>query len=276
MTHDAPTLHNFSVERVPPFEAIRYLRTLLYVGPPDVVSDAMAAAIEREFPSLCVKNVRDLKAALCEFEIPLRLLLVDLELANSLNSCAGELLKQHPSIAVVIVTEGDQRESAGRLHFIDTRLVRGVLPLNVSLDVLLSILRIILKGGTYFPSATYGIQEGALREAGSPRSPDSPAETILRLAHEVRAKTMHQLTKRENEILARIALGNQNKIIAAALGLSEHTVKIHIHNIITKLGVHNRTEAVAMYFEHEETDGGEALPGDSVHSGSGSVPGGDA
>jgi hypothetical protein len=71
-------------------------------------------------------------------------------------------------------------------------------------------------------------------------------------------------------------LGNQNKIIAAAFGLSEHTVKIHIHNIITKLGVHNRTEAVAMYFEHEETDGGEALPGDSVHSGSGSVPGGDA
>lgn len=49
-------------------------------------------------------------------------------------------------------------------------------------------------------------------------------------------------------------MGNQNKIIAAALGLSEHTVKIHIHNIITKLGVHNRTEVVALYFEYRRKD----------------------
>jgi len=275
MTHDAPTLHNFSVDLVPPLEAIRYLRTLLYVGPPDVVSDAIAAAIEREFPSLCVKNVPDLNAALGDFEIPLRLLLVDVELAQGLNTCAGEILKRHPSVAVVIVTEGDQRDSAGRLNFVDTRLVRGVLPLNVSLDVLLSVLRIILKGGTYFPSVTYSNQDSVLWEAGSPRSPDSPAETKLRFAQEIRGKTMHQLTKRENEILGRIALGNQNKIIAAAFGLSEHTVKIHIHNIITKLGVHNRTEAVAIYFEHQETLGGEALPNGSVRSSS-SVPGDDA
>lgn len=79
---------------------------------------------------------------------------------------------------------------------------------------------------------------------------------------------MHQLTKRENEILARIALGNQNKIIAAALGLSEHTVKIHIHNIITKLGVHNRTEAVAFYFEHKEVVN-DVPPAKHVHSNGG-------
>jgi DNA-binding NarL/FixJ family response regulator len=255
---------------------MRYLRTLLYVGPPDGVSDAMAAAIEREFPSLCVKNVPDLNAALGEFEVPLRLLLIDLDLAHGLNGCAGEILKRYPSIAVAIVTGGDQRENAGGLHFIDTRLVRGVLPLNVSLDVLLSILRIILKGGTYFPSATYGNQEGALREASSDQATGLAPETKLRLAPQVQGKIMHQLTKRENEILARIALGNQNKIIAAALGLSEHTVKIHIHNIITKLGVHNRTEAVAIYFEHEEAYGGGALRDGPVRSASGSVPGDNA
>ena len=72
--------------------------------------------------------------------------------------------------------------------------------------------------------------------------------------------------KRENEILARIALGNQNKIIAAALGLSEHTVKIHIHNIITKLGVHNRTEAVAFYFERKDKNVDDVPPEDHVRS----------
>lgn len=60
---------------------------------------------------------------------------------------------------------------------------------------------------------------------------------------------MLDLTVRELGILSRVARGQQNKIIAADLGLSEHTVKLHIHNIITKLGVHNRTEAAVLYLE---------------------------
>ena len=61
---------------------------------------------------------------------------------------------------------------------------------------------------------------------------------------------MDGLTEREVEILGMVAQGNQNKIIAFNLGLSEHTVKIHIHNVIQKLGVHNRTEAAAQYFKY--------------------------
>ncbi|MDN3722302.1 helix-turn-helix transcriptional regulator [Roseibium salinum] len=44
------------------------------------------------------------------------------------------------------------------------------------------------------------------------------------------------LTPRENEVLALIAQGLQNKNIAAALRLSEHTIKLHIHHIISKMG----------------------------------------
>ena len=227
------------------------LRTLLYVGPPEVISAAMAAAIEREFPFLTVAQSISLKSALEEFEAPLRLVLIDLLQASELSECAADLLAQHPSASIAIVTDSDLRGSVERLHLIDTRNVQGVLPLNVSLDVLLSMLRIILRGGTYFPSITSQSHDGVSwrPEAGGPEDQKS---------HRVQTnqgKIMHQLTKRENEILARIALGNQNKIIAAALGLSEHTVKIHIHNIITKLGVHNRTEAVALYFEHRDREG---------------------
>lgn len=273
MTHTAPHSQDVSADRVASLEAMPYLRTLLFVGPPDVISGAMAAAIEREFPCLSVKHATELKSVLGEFEIPLRLLLVDLHLAYELSSCAGEVLRRHPSIAVVIVTDGDLRGAAGWLPAIDTRLVRGVLPLNVSLDVLLSILRIILKGGTYFPSIAYGNQDSVSWEGNSPHPFD---EVRSHVAREIQGKTMDQLTKRENEILARIALGNQNKIIAAALGLSEHTVKIHIHNIITKLGVHNRTEAVALYFEQKEKDAGEVSPDGHLRSSDGPVPNGDA
>lgn len=249
----------------PSAEAIAYARTLLFVGPSSIMSGAMVAAIETEFPFIRVEHAASLRSALDQFEAPLRLLLVDLHLAHELSSLSGEVLKLHPTSAFAIVTDSDLRGSGERLHAIDTRIVRGVLPMNVSLDVLLSMLRIILRGGTYFASIPYSNQERASAEIHGAHLIHDPN---LQVAGAMRGKTMHQLTKRENEILARIALGNQNKIIAAALGLSEHTVKIHIHNIITKLGVHNRTEAVAFYFEHKEVVN-DVPPAKHVHSNGG-------
>lgn len=52
------------------------------------------------------------------------------------------------------------------------------------------------------------------------------------------------LTDRESEVLGLLSRGLANKQIAAALGISEHTVKFHVSSIYTKLNVTNRTEAV--------------------------------
>ncbi|MGH6862017.1 MAG: response regulator transcription factor, partial [Phyllobacterium sp.] len=48
--------------------------------------------------------------------------------------------------------------------------------------------------------------------------------------------------------------GLQNKIIADRLTLSEHTVKVHVHNLIRKLRVHNRTQAAAVYRNTREQE----------------------
>jgi NarL family two-component system response regulator YdfI len=57
--------------------------------------------------------------------------------------------------------------------------------------------------------------------------------------------TAHQtLTSRETEVLGMIADGLGNKIIAARLGISTHTVKFHIASIFAKLEAGSRTEAV--------------------------------
>jgi NarL family two-component system response regulator YdfI len=57
----------------------------------------------------------------------------------------------------------------------------------------------------------------------------------------------HQpLTPREIEVLGMIAEGLGNKIIAARLGISEHTVKFHIASIFAKLNAGSRTEAVTI------------------------------
>ena len=53
-----------------------------------------------------------------------------------------------------------------------------------------------------------------------------------------------RLTERELDVLAQLALGLPNKAIAFRLGISEHTVKYHVGEILGKLGAASRTEAV--------------------------------
>jgi DNA-binding NarL/FixJ family response regulator len=53
---------------------------------------------------------------------------------------------------------------------------------------------------------------------------------------------MEKLTLREREISTLVAQALSNKEIARKLGLTEGTVKVHLHNIFDKLGLQNRTQ----------------------------------
>jgi DNA-binding NarL/FixJ family response regulator len=58
--------------------------------------------------------------------------------------------------------------------------------------------------------------------------------------------TPADLTAREIQVLQLVAQGHQNKEIAYALNIAEETAKIHVKHIFSKLGVQNRTQAVAV------------------------------
>lgn len=73
--------------------------------------------------------------------------------------------------------------------------------------------------------------------AGGRRIPSAIAE---RLAERM---TSPELSPRELEVLHLVVRGESNKRIAAALNISEATVKGHVNNIFIKLGVSDRTEA---------------------------------
>lgn len=66
-------------------------------------------------------------------------------------------------------------------------------------------------------------------------------------------KLCTNLTRREEEVLKLMARGLQNKHIAEHLDVSEHTVKLHVHNVIFKLGAINRTDAAIRF--HQENGG---------------------
>ena len=54
-------------------------------------------------------------------------------------------------------------------------------------------------------------------------------------------------TKREIDILACIATGSGNKQVACSLGITERTVKTHLERLYDRLGLHSRSEAVALW-----------------------------
>ncbi len=58
------------------------------------------------------------------------------------------------------------------------------------------------------------------------------------------------LSSREREVLARIAAGDSNKLIARAFDLSPHTVKRHVANILDKLDLRSRGQAAAWFQQH--------------------------
>ncbi len=73
--------------------------------------------------------------------------------------------------------------------------------------------------------------------AGKSRIPGPVAE---RLAERMSGQA---LTDRETDVLKLIVSGNSNKEIASALFISEATVKTHVNNLLSKLGVSDRTQA---------------------------------
>ena len=68
------------------------------------------------------------------------------------------------------------------------------------------------------------------------------------LARSIPSRSCPQLTPRENEVLQCVAAGLQNKEVAQELGISVATARNHIHNILEKLEVHSKLEAVSLAF----------------------------
>ncbi len=86
----------------------------------------------------------------------------------------------------------------------------------------------------------------AIKAAANGQVQLSP-KAAARLMREVRApESPESLTDRETEVLRLLAQGQSNKEIAHTLSIGEKTVKTHVSNILSKLGVPSRTQA-ALY-----------------------------
>ena len=128
----------------------------------------------------------------------------------------------HPGIKIVILTT--YGTSAELATAVTNGAVGVLLKDKVEMD-LLNTIRFVIEGNQVIPTRL--------------------------LAQIEEDKAMGKLTDRQMEILASVAEGQSNADIALQFGLSEITVKKHLSAIFERLGVANRSEAVALAFRKQ-------------------------
>lgn len=144
---------------------------------------------------------------------------------------AIEIRSQFPGARVLMLTAFDGDED---IHKALQAGAQGYVFKNSSVEKLIPALRAVLAGQRWIPK-----------------------EVASRLASR---KTFENLTQREVQVMQELARGLANKEIADTLGISEHTVKTHLKNILGKLRAADRTEAVTTAIQrgiiHLEPSGG--------------------
>jgi DNA-binding NarL/FixJ family response regulator len=94
----------------------------------------------------------------------------------------------------------------------------------------------------------------------SPRVTRRVIESFGRQLPQAPRVEVPELTERETEVLAQIALGRSNAEIAVELFVGEATVKTHVSNVLAKLGVRDRIQAVVFAYENGIAVRGGSLP----------------
>ena len=97
---------------------------------------------------------------------------------------------------------------------------------------------------------------------GHARATGQSGRRVLAAIHTPQAHERHpdprsepdRLTRREREILELLSVGHSDAEIADKLFISQRTVNNHVHAILNKLGVHNRTQAAAAYARQRRID----------------------
>ncbi|MGW8250267.1 MAG: helix-turn-helix domain-containing protein [Anaerolineales bacterium] len=143
------------------------------------------------------------------------------------------LLPEGEPIAVLLLVAAEETLPVSQLPRLGA-LAWGVLPLDSSAEELQSAVRALHHGllvGS--PELIQPLMRSLMQPFAGPDE-------------QVGERPLEALTERELQVLQLLAQGLANKQIAAALGISEHTVKFHVSGIYTKLGAASRTEAVRL------------------------------
>jgi DNA-binding NarL/FixJ family response regulator len=200
---------------------------ILLVDDHPVVRDGLRATLETQDDIRIVGEAGTGREA-AESALALRpdVILMDLEMPDVDGVEATRRIREAwPEARIIVFTAFDTDE---RILGAVQAGAQGYLLKGVARDELFRAVRVVHAGGSLLHPV---VASKLLRHMSGPRGSTG-------------------LTEREQEVLTLMARGLPNKEIAAALTITERTVKFHVSSILGKLGAGNRTEAVSMAAQH--------------------------
>jgi two-component system response regulator DegU len=148
------------------------------------------------------------------------------------------LVNRYPETKVIILSIHDDENYVQ--HALKTG-AQGYLLKEMDADALIDAVRVVAEGGSYLhPKVTHNLVKEYRRLAAEEGADRDSVHTI-----EIR-RPLHLLTRRECEVLQLLADGKSNRAIGETLYISEKTVKNHVSNILQKMNVNDRTQAVVL------------------------------
>lgn len=146
-----------------------------------------------------------------------------------------ELLENYPNTKIIILSIHDDENYV--THALKTG-AQGYLLKEMDTDSLVEAIKVVYDGGSYLhPKVTHNLVEEYRRLV------HENASGGVENTFEYR-QPLHLLTKRECQVLQLLAEGKSNRSVAETLYISEKTVKNHVSNILQKMNVNDRTQAV--------------------------------
>ncbi|MGD6831726.1 response regulator transcription factor [Bacillus haimaensis] len=154
-----------------------------------------------------------------------------------------QLVEANPEAKVIVLSIHDDENYV--THALQTG-ARGYLLKEMDADALVDAVKVVADGGSYLhPKVTHNLVREYRRLSENGASNGGGAATLAYKQVEIR-RPLHLLTRRECEVLQLLADGKSNKAIGEALFISEKTVKNHVSNILQKMNVNDRTQAVVV------------------------------
>ncbi|MFD2044983.1 response regulator [Ornithinibacillus salinisoli] len=147
----------------------------------------------------------------------------------------ADLVRLFPKTNVIILSIHDDESYV--THALKTG-AQGYLLKEMDSNALIDAIKVVSEGGSYLhPKVTHNLVQEyrRLSKENITRTADNTIEYH---------RPLHILTKRECEVLQLLADGKSNRAVAESLYISEKTVKNHVSNILQKMNVNDRTQAV--------------------------------
>ena len=198
---------------------------------------ALLRQVNRQATALDARDWRQAESILAHTEPDL--LVIDWHSPTMQPRDLSCFLRDHPNLPAAVLADDATGEAVAT--FMQAG-VRGVVPRDLAPRLIVRALELVLLGGHYIPARALDLD---LPDAAPYRARHTAS--IQSLPRRPNFDGPSPLSPRQLQIMRLVHLGNTNKVIARALGISEGTVKIHLASMFRMLGATNRAAAVAIY-----------------------------